>query len=82
MKTVINKHGYEVEAPTRAKLHYAGTSCKIGDTVYPIGDFDRTSVKVRKGTPLVVKLMWKNKYGAVLEFEGTELSASSILFHK
>lgn len=78
---IINKHGYEVESPKRARLNIKGTSCKVGDIVYPISKFN-TSNSPEVGTPLVVKKMWKNKYATVLEFEGTDFSAASILFRK
>lgn len=78
---ITNKYGYNVVVPKRARLAVKGTSCKIGDTVYPIAKFN-TSNSPEMGTPLVVKLMWKNKYATVLEFEGTEFSAASTLFAK
>lgn len=80
-KTIINKYGYEVVSPSRCKSAWKGQTIKRGDVVAPIGDLNGTT-KVKKGTKLTVKEMWKNKYQTVLEFEENDASAASILFEK
>jgi hypothetical protein len=79
-KTIINKHGYEVVAPTRCKSYDKGVSLKVGDTVELVCDL--LLGKYKKGEQYKIKLMWKNKYQTVLEFEGVDLSAASIAFRK
>lgn len=81
MKTIINKHGYEVESPSRCKSAVRGKTLKVGDTVTPIAELNG-SVKANVGDTFKIKCMWKNKYQTVLEFEGTVLSGASILFQK
>jgi hypothetical protein len=79
-KTIINKYGYEVVAPTRCKSAIKGQSLKIGDTVETICDL--LGGKVKQGEQFKIKLMWKNKYATVLEFEGTDWSCASTAFIK
>lgn len=80
-KTIINKHGYEVESPSRCKSGVRGQTLKKGDTVELLHDTNGT-VKAKAGDRFKIKCMWKNKYATVIELEGTELSAASTFFRK
>ncbi|MNB72112.1 hypothetical protein D3C81_333810 [compost metagenome] len=75
----INQHGQEVTVYNKAKLHIEGSFCTVGDTVYPTVKFNMIGAP-ELGTPLTVKLIWKESGVTVLEFEETTFSAASSYF--
>ena len=76
MNKVINQQGQEVVAAKKAKLHYEGSFCVVGDIVRPLYKFNVVGAP-EKDTPLTVKLIWKEGNETILEFEETEFSAAS-----